>query len=162
HNDEARAGELGQPYEAVDLLLGGESADVSDDDLAARRDVAPHELTSVPGVEPDEVDTPAPSCDGSEPALLELPCDNRRRGQRERGVAVDPPQPAPRQGCRHTEAVPADEGGKVALEDGDGGDVETPRGNRTHRTEHRWRREVHHVGIEVAQRALDLVCGQSD
>src|SRR5262249_56004307 len=116
---------------------------------AGGRDVAADELTSVRGVEPVEVDTPAPSCDGSEPALLELPCDNRRRRQRERGVAVDPPQPAPRHGCRHTEAVPADEGGKGALENRGGGGGEAPPRNPTPPTRPPWRRQSPHPRIPL-------------
>jgi hypothetical protein len=40
HDHEARAGQVGQTHEAVDLLLGGQATDVADDDLAAGRDVA--------------------------------------------------------------------------------------------------------------------------
>ncbi len=77
HDHEARVGQVGKAHQALHLLLGREATDIADDDFAPGRNVTPHELAPVRGVEAVDVDAAPPPGDGREPALLQLPCDHR-------------------------------------------------------------------------------------
>ena len=141
------------------MLLGGEPADVSDDQLAVRGEATAQRLVTQFGPETRGVDAPLPQPYPRHAVFREVADGGAGRGERAVGGAVDGADPAPR-GRLAGAHIGACVAGEVGLVDGDGGDAEPGGGRHATHAEHEGAGQVDEVGAVSGDGRRDAPAGQ--
>ncbi len=145
----------------LDLLLGGEAADVADEQFAVRGEFAAQRLVPVLGPETLGVDAARPQPDPGHSVCLQVA--QGRTGGREGAVCggvhgAD----APPGGCLPGADVRTGVSGQVGLVDGHGGDAEPRGGGHAADAEDERAGQVHDVGAVLGDGRGDASTGEGD
>ena len=129
--------------------------DSADREHAAGRERGAPDLVAVLGREADGIHSPAPAADTVDTELLELPRGRRRRGERERGPAVQSRDMPGDQRCGLGQTVLLGVGDDVGLVHRDRGDPQRLRGRESLPAEDERGCQVHDVGAELPQQRTE-------
>lgn len=144
-----------------DLLLGGEAADVADDELAVRGEFAAQRLVPQFGAEAGGVHAPRPQPHPGHTVCLQVVQGRAGRGEGEVGGRVDGADAPPGRGLTGAH-VGAGVSGQVGLVDGHGGDAEPGGGGHAADAEDEGAGEVDDVGTVLDDRGGHPAAGQGD
>ncbi|EPJ36318.1 putative GDP-mannose-dependent alpha-mannosyltransferase [Streptomyces afghaniensis 772] len=149
------------PGEEFDLLLGGEPADVADDQLAVRGEFAAQGLVPAVGPETFGVDAARPQRDPGHTVRLQVAQGRAGRGEGEVGGAVHGADPPPGGGFSGTH-VRTGVSGQVGLVDGDGGDAEAGGDGHAAHAEDEGAGEVDDIGTVLDEGGGQAAAGEGD